>query len=320
MSSLVGRYMGAAVGQSMSDVGGMMFREQDREEERERERLFRAEQNELARTSREEIATANREAKEKPEVSDDDMNELTAGRLGMSVPEVVAHRDAVRTGDESQFNFDEYPAGISPETIKAKRRSIYEILEQYQTGKDYKPLEEGRSEKHKRGLVDKAIAEPDAAPAIAQGVAAGAGKGAYGGNSDVVRNEFTGSVSTTDIGRARITNMQSDAKLDQAKIDEIAEKIKTGVLSKEDSDRLTTVIEKANSTIKSLTDNPPGRNPEAKAAWQQQMKDFEALRERARVLLNSQLDKRDPPTPGKPAPGAKKDPSKKRDYRELWNK
>lgn len=316
MSGVVNRYMGAAFGKSLQDVGQMMYRGQEQDDERERERAFRAEQADLARTSREDIASANREAKDTT-LPDDQMNELVAGKTGMSVPEVASHRNAVRTGDETDFKFDEYPDGISPETIKAKRQAIYDLLEQYQTGKAYEPLEKGRSESHHRGLVDKAIAEPDQAPAIAQGVAAGAGKGAYGGNSDVVRNEFTGDVQTTDVGRARINSLKTDASLDLAKIDEISKKVEAGSYGKEDSDRLTTVIEKANSTIKSLTDNPPSRDPEARAAWKQQMTDFQALRERARDLLNQQLDKRTPhpPAPAKtPAAGAKP----KKDYRNLW--
>lgn len=134
MSSLVGKYMGAAFGQSLQDVGGMLYRGQEKEEQLAREQQFRADQNELARQSREEIASSNREAKD-VSLTDDQVNEMVAGKTGMSMPEVAAHRNAVRTGDDSDFKLDDYPEGISPDIVQAKRQAIYELVEQYQTGK-----------------------------------------------------------------------------------------------------------------------------------------------------------------------------------------
>lgn len=313
MSGLVGNYVGAALGNSMSDIGSMMMRDQQRQDEKEEERQWREDQAQLNREAR----MAEKQATNQPAIDDDQMNELVAGNLGMSVPQVAAHRNAVLTGDETQFKLEEYPEGISNETLQAKRREIYALMEQYKTGKDYKPIEEGRSEAYRRGLIGRTIEHPDEAPKIGQAVAASEGKGPYGGNSDVIRNEFTGEAKTTDLGRARIRSLDSDVSLDAAKVEEIGNKIQNGTATRDDSERLTTIIEKANSTLKQLLDSPPSRsNKEARAEWQSQVAEWQSLRERSRVLLDGRLKDQEPSPAKPPVP---KGSGSKKDYRGLWN-
>lgn len=71
-------------------------------------------------------------------------------------------------------------------------------------------------------------------------------------------------------------------------------------------DRLTTIVNSANATIKNLADGDRGRTPEAKAAWQRQMDDATALRDTAMTQLKSTMLGDQPTSTVKPAaaPGA----------------
>lgn len=58
-------------------------------------------------------------------------------------------------------------------------------------------------------------------------------------------------------------------------------------------DRLTTIINSANQTIKSLSESSKGKTPEEKANWQRQMDEAVALRNDAQTMLRSNLSGRD---------------------------
>ena len=75
------------------------------------------------------------------------------------------------------------------------------------------------------------------------------------------------------------------------------------MFNKNSRDRLTTMVNSANATIKSLTEGSKGNTPEAKAEWQRQYDDAVALREKAMGLLKGSLDERNTPKPtGTPTP------------------
>lgn len=70
-------------------------------------------------------------------------------------------------------------------------------------------------------------------------------------------------------------------------------------------DRLTTIINSMNATIKNLTEGERGKTPEAKAAWKKSLDDAIALRDGATAQLKtSMLDVQPTPKPASAAPSA----------------
>jgi len=65
---------------------------------------------------------------------------------------------------------------------------------------------------------------------------------------------------------------------------------------------LTTMVNSANTTIKSLQEGSKGSTPEAKAEWQRQYDDAVVLRDKAMTLLKGQIDEKATPKPGAGAP------------------
>jgi hypothetical protein len=81
------------------------------------------------------------------------------------------------------------------------------------------------------------------------------------------------------------------------------------MFNKNSRDRLTTMINSANATIKSLTEGSKGSTPEAKAEWQRQYDDAVALRDKATGMLKGSLDERAPTPKPEPAAASEKPPS-----------
>ena len=77
------------------------------------------------------------------------------------------------------------------------------------------------------------------------------------------------------------------------------------MFNRKGADRLTTMVNSANTTIKSLQESGKGKTPEAQAEWQRQYDDAVVLRDKAMSLLKGQIDEKAPPKP-KPEPGAPK--------------
>lgn len=68
-------------------------------------------------------------------------------------------------------------------------------------------------------------------------------------------------------------------------------------------ERLTTMINSANATIKSLNDGPRGKTPEEKAEWQRQMDEAKWLRDKATQQLKQSFDDKPVTPPEKPKGG-----------------
>ncbi len=95
-------------------------------------------------------------------------------------------------------------------------------------------------------------------------------------------------------------------------IEKIDAEIAGGAFNKNSSEKLTSMINSANATIKSLTEGSKGTTPEAKAAWQRQYDDAIAVRDKATALQKGSLDARDTnKPPPKPEPAAKPDAAAK---------
>jgi len=84
-------------------------------------------------------------------------------------------------------------------------------------------------------------------------------------------------------------------------IEKIDAEIAGGMFNKNSSEKLTSMINSANATIKSLTEGSKGNTPEAKAEWQRQYDDAVAVRDKATALQKGSLDARDTNKPAAPA-------------------
>lgn len=76
--------------------------------------------------------------------------------------------------------------------------------------------------------------------------------------------------------------------------------------AKDKRERLTTMINSANATIKSLNDGSRGKTPEEKADWQRQMGEAKWLRDKATQQLKASFDDKPAPSAEKPKPGDEK--------------
>lgn len=84
----------------------------------------------------------------------------------------------------------------------------------------------------------------------------------------------------------------------------------------ESKDRLTTIVNSQNATIKSLNDQGKGQTPESKAAWQKQMDVAVGLRDRANQQLNTIMDEREN-KPTAPASTGVAKPKTQNDFDKL---
>jgi hypothetical protein len=122
-------------------------------------------------------------------------------------------------------------------------------------------------------------------------------------------NQYTGEGKVTPVGQSQITENLAQAgqagalaKKYGKEIEKITAEIEGGMFNKNNRDRLTTMVNSANATIKSLTDGSKGNTPEAKAEWQRQYDDAVALRDRAMGLLKGSLDEKANPPAANPTP------------------
>jgi hypothetical protein len=167
---------------------------------------------------------------------------LLARRAGMTVPELRALRRLSETGDAEPFKRDttrykeevegadttdavsrkyaremgltevvkELPPGFEREA-RAKLQTLAKIEESYRLGGKYDDVTKGRRNQQEIDMSEAAVAKPEAAGIIGQGMAAGAGKDLVGGDSNVTRNKFTGATSTTPVGESVIAENRAQA-------------------------------------------------------------------------------------------------------------
>jgi len=143
----------------------------------------------------------------------------------------------------------------------------------------------------------KARGEAAAAPIRAEGEAAAAPIKA--------RGEAQGQIAKTSTpGYTKSLQDETDAKVSRSQkayysarvnkmnkeIEKIANDISVGNVSGTSRDRLTTIVNTANDTIKSLNEGSRGRTAEEKAEWKRQMDAAIALRNKATSLLNENLE------------------------------
>lgn len=241
MSGLIWSALGQSIGNAASTVGNYMARDserEDRQEERRREReedaKRQAERDALYRRTADQQGTGRTGGGSSGprELTDDEQSAMA----GMTRPEYDAYWGSVKTGDKSGFkrettrygrlqddtagNNDEfsdaisrkdamlveekikdYPPGFEAE-YQAKVAKLAEIRKISVYNKDYDDVKKGEREGQKINATNAAIARPEAAGVIGQGMAAGEGRGAYKVQGNTKLNEFTGEAESTDIGES----------------------------------------------------------------------------------------------------------------------
>jgi hypothetical protein len=142
-------------------------------------------------------------------------------------------------------------------------------------------------------------------------VAASEGKPIINVEGGELYNQYSGDSKTTPLGKSQIAENQAQAgqagalaKKYGKDIEKIDAEIAGGMFNKNSSERLSTVINAANATIKSLQEGSKGSTKEAQAAWQRSMDDAVAVRDQAQALQRGALEaKNTPPAPAVRNPG-----------------
>lgn len=251
MSGLIWSALGQSLGNAAAGVGNMMMRDaelEDRREERRREleeqRRWREDQSRLDREARAAIAVARGGGgggggsafSTADLIEGGKAEDIVAGRMGMTVPELRQLQKAQATGDVTGYSQEvtryrrdegtldgegdqysdavsrknatlveekvkEYPPGFERE-IRAKFNTLASIKESMLMGKDFKDVTEGRQNEFETG-VGRAILAGQAKQGEGAGAVAGMkGQGGYKVQGNTVVNEFTGESKSTEVGES----------------------------------------------------------------------------------------------------------------------
>jgi len=250
---------------------------------------------------------------------------IIAMNSGMTLPDYQRFRKADTTGDFTPFMKDEIDIGPSGEesTVSrlppqfkeyadAKRKQIGAIIESYALGPAFDDVQKGRQTGRTTEIGEGVLSGAVNAGKGGQAVAVMGGKPLVNVEGGMQFNQYTGESKVTPVGQSQITENVAQAGAQGAlakkygkEIDKIGAEIDSGMFNRKGADRLTTMVNSANTTIKSLTEGDKGKTPEAKAAWQRQYDDAVALRDKAMSLLKGQMDEKGTPKP-KPETGAPK--------------
>lgn len=242
---------------------------------------------------------------------------MLAGNAGMTEPEYAKYVAARKTGDMSGFQREEteygafgeenkvskLPAGFEAE-YAAKIKTISKLEEQYALGTRYDDVAKGRQAEFATGVGQGILGGKIDMGKGAGAVAGSEGKQILNTEGGETYNMFTGESKTTPLGQADIGEKKARAaelgKLGQKyskEIEKIDAEIRGGMFNKNSSDRLTSVVNSANATIKSLNEGGKGTTVESKADWQKQYDDAVAIRAQATALQKGALDIRETPKP-----------------------
>ena len=214
----MGRGMAEAIGRSANTIAGYMGQSaQDAELQRQRQ-ADRLEQMRLAAELRDPKSSGA------PSLTEDQLDEETAGRMGTTVADVQRTRKAVKTGDTSAFRehkkgtvegpdgkvheweTNDYPPGFE-EQFETKVKSLYAIRESLRLGKDYKDVAEGRNTQQKTDQISGMIAGELDPQKVGVAQAAVKGEGPFKVTENLIGNQFTGESKPTQVGSAKINDL-----------------------------------------------------------------------------------------------------------------
>lgn len=247
---------------------------------------------------------------------------MAAGQLDMTENQLAELQDYRKTGNLNKYGrqigttlddtygeqaVTEVPQALRDE-FKLKAKALSQLEESYALKGSFDDVMKGRNTAFKTGMGQAAFDKPDVAGKAGQAVAASEGKPLFDVKDGTKINQFTGKSETTPVGQSMITENQAQAgqagalaKKYGKDIEKIDAEIAGGMFNKNSSERLSSVINSANATIKSLVDGGKGSTKESQAAWQKSMDDAVAVRDRAQALQKSVLEaKTEPPAPKNP--------------------
>jgi hypothetical protein len=335
----------SGIGQGIANAGSTMgqylmqqqTREADRawrEQQAQEQRDFRAEQNALYRRTAED-QNAGRAGGKDSGIQPADLQSggkyagMAAGQLGMTEAELNDLQQYRKTGDLSKYGQEvpnrgeedviagskAVPQALKDE-FKLKSKMLSELEESYALKGSYDDVMKGRKIGFETGVGQGVLAGSIGMGKGAGAVAASEGKQILNTEGGETYNMYTGESKTTPLGKAQIGKENAQAgelgalgKKYGKDIEKIDAEIQGGMFNKNSSERLTSVINAANGTIRSLNEGSKGSTPEAKAAWQKSMDDATAVRDQAQALQKGALEaKANPPAPKPEAakPGAAK--------------
>ena len=228
--------------------------------------------------------------------------------LGDSTGEMsdaVARSTAVRTPETIKA----LPPGFEDQ-YKAKMKKLGDLQESYALGGQYDDVMKGRQTKFQTGVGEGVLAGNIKPGAGSEAVGASLAKDRFNVQGGEKVNVFTGDSTTTAVGQSEIAENKAQAgsagalsKKYGKEVEKIDAEIAGGVFNKNSSEKLTSIINSANATIKSLDESSKGNTAEAKAEWQRQRDDAVAIRDKAITMQKNGLEARDKPKP-EPAPKA----------------
>lgn len=227
--------------------------------------------------------------------------------------DAVSRSTAVRTPETIKA----LPPGFEVE-YRAKMKKLADLEESYALGGQYDDVTKGRQNQFQtetgQGVLAGAIKPGPAGEAV--GVSLGKERIDVKGGEKL--NVYTGESTTTPVGQSEIAENKAQAgsagalsKKYGKEIEKIDAEISGGMFNKNSSEKLTSVINAANATIKSLDESSKGSTPEAKAEWQRQRDDAVAVRDKAMALQKSGLDAREKPKPKADAAAVKNNAEEK---------
>ena len=239
-----------------------------------------------------------------------------------------------RADEEGPSPIKALPEGFKKE-FDAKAKMLSQLAMTYVTGSESKNIAEAKQTGLITNTMEGVLAGTITPTKAGQATAVGKGVAPFGGDSNVTRNVLEGGVSVTPVGESAIAEnkaqagaqnklaekhgeeiikIREDVKKIQAEIPEVNARTKkiqaeTGQVGKDggkDTDktqeRLSSVVNATNATIRSLEETKPPASSPARAAWDTQYADALALRAEATRLQKEALGARAaPPAAEKPA-------------------
>jgi hypothetical protein len=216
-----------------------------------------------------------------------------------AMSDAVSRSTAVRTPETIKA----LPPGFE-DVYSAKMKKLADLQESYALGGQYDDVMKGRQTKFQTGVGEGVLAGNIKPGLGSEAVGASLAKERIDVKGGEKLNVFTGESTTTPVGQSEILENKAQAGSAGAlsnkytkEIEKIDAEIKGGAFNKNSSEKLTSVINAANATIKSLDESSKGSTPEAKAEWQRQRDDAVAIRDKAITLQKSGLDAREKPKP-----------------------
>ena len=252
---------------------------------------------------------------------------LAANKLNLSEAEYKRDWDSFKSGDKSAYEvtsqgwigsddpegeqgtIKSLPKGFEAE-YKAKQKALGDLQEQYALTSRFDDVAKGRQTAFQTGVGEGILSGQITGKEVgraSQAVGSMLGKESYKVEGGEKMDVFTGASATTPLGRAQVAEAGARAselgKLGQKyakEVEKITAEIEGGMFKKNSGEKLTSMINSANATIKSLIDGGKGATAESKAAWQQQYDDAVSIREKATRLQSSSLDVQESPKAEKP--------------------